>query len=112
MFFTSEIIPENVIKNSLDNVCLHLIFKLSLGIRQFNKKKRLSKFVYLKLLFQQKNYLSLLLDQIIEKNNKLMLDHIKNNLNSKLLNYYSKITKIVYSQGLFNIIGLLKISLQ
>ena len=115
-FFTSEIIPENVIKNSLDNALLapnssNLQVWEIYWVKNLNKKKRLVKACLSQAAASTAKELFVFVARPDnwKRNNKLMLDHIKkNNLNSKLLNYYSKITKIVYSQGLFNIFGLIK----
>ena len=115
-FFTNEIIPENVIKNSLNNALLapnssNLQVWEIYWVKNINKKKNLIKACLSQPAASTAKELFVFVARPDnwKRNNKLMLDHIKkNNLNSKLLNYYSKITKIVYSQGFFNLFGYIK----
>ena len=115
-FFTKEVIPETIIKNSLNNALLapnssNLQVWEIYWVKNLNKKKRLIEACLSQPAASTAKELFVFVARPDnwKRNNELMLDHIKkNNLNSKLLNYYSKITKIVYSQGIFNFFGYIK----
>ena len=115
-FFTKEVIPETIIKNSLNNALLapnssNLQVWEIYWVKNLVKKKRLIEACLSQPAASTAKELFVFVARPDnwKRNNELMLDHIKkNNLNSKLLNYYSKITKIVYSQGIFNFFGYIK----
>ena len=115
-FFTKEVIPKIVIKNSLNNALLapnssNLQVWEIYWVKNLNKKKKLIEACLSQPAASTAKELFVFVARPDnwKRNNKLMLDHIKkNNLNSKLFNYYSKITKIVYSQGFFNLFGYIK----
>lgn len=115
--FTNDKIPDNVIKKSLNNALVapnssNLQVWEIYWVRSLKSKEKLIKACLSQPAASTAKELFVFVARPDnwKRNNQLMLDYLKNNkIKTKSVNYYySKITNLVYNQGLFNIIGYIK----
>ena len=115
--FTNEIIPNDIIKKSLDN---SLKAPTSSNLQTWEiywiKSKNIKKKVIEACLSQpaaktaKELFVFVSRPDYWKRNNQMMLDYLNSKKNPPVgvLKYYSKITKLAYNQGFMNIFGFLK----
>ena len=115
--FTNDIIPQDIIKKSLDN---SLKAPTSSNLQTWEiywiKSKNIKKKVVEACLSQPAAKTAKELFVFVsrpdhwKRNNQMMLDYLneKKNPSVSVLKYYNKITKLAYNQGFMNIFGFLK----